>query len=137
MGVINNFIQIREMLKWRPIPEVNKISDTTANSVTLMMNVYGARATLERYTDGNWGAVGSAVTTATNNISVPLSGITTTSRCRIKVLFYGAGTEFYTNEFTVTRGAITQSMSAGKMDMKENLSETTDLKSEDIQRLVN
>lgn len=155
MGVINNFIQIRKKFRsivgsnWdgttlsavvndRPILKFDSQPvDTDADTISVRFNLVGLYGRLQRMVDGVWVSVGSTFSTgaSTSGYSVSLSAITETSLCRIVATPYGGNGNIdswtVSDTFTVTRTAAqTQSLKA--QAMKENLSQTTDLKDESI-----
>lgn len=123
MGVINNLIEIRR--KFRAIVGANwngatisdilndrphiafevQPTDTTEDSVTIRVNVYGFTRQLQRLSNDGWVSVGATSGTTGVAATQSLSGITETSVCRIIVTPYGGNLKagVISNEFTVTR----------------------------------
>lgn len=155
MGVINNLIQIRKKFKaivgenWdgttissilndRPtLKIVVQPVDTDEDTVTIRFNLIGVYGRVQRLVDGSWVTTGGTFSTGSNvtGYSVSLSNITETSLCRIIASTYGGNADIdewlSSDAFTVTRTAA-QTQSLKTQAMKENLSQTTDLKDESI-----
>lgn len=106
------------------IPEVTtQPTDTGANSIDINTNVRGFFYRLQRQlSDGTWSAVGTQVTSNFSSATVSLTGITTSSKCRIQLYPMGgnANMEWYTNEFNVIRAG---TQSTQKMDESMNTEE--------------
>lgn len=107
--------------------------ETSDATVSVRVNINGSYGRLQKKeTDGTWTNVGSIVTSSFSTyLSIPLSGIATTSVCRVLVIPVGGSFDsaLASDEFTVTRTSA-QTMSA-KQDMSGTV-EKTDLEADSM-----
>lgn len=113
---------LKKILVERPVVAFDtQPEDTEGSNVTFVTNVYGGRFRLQRKVDDSWVDVGTAQTTTGRSNNVVLSGVTTTSVCRIEFNAYGTTGGTYSREFTVTRTpaqtqALKENLTSGKLD---------------------
>lgn len=133
MGVVNNFIKIMDILHDRPKARfITQPVDTDATTVRIETNIMGYRY---HVVNADTGDIMANATSGTSGANISLTSISSTGHYQIRLFVYGGNAmepAAVSRVFTVTRGAAAQTLAAGKMDMKGDLSETADLKDESI-----